>query len=121
MEDASSGKLLGSTGLAFESPWLASTGYVLARESWGKGLASEALSAVVTLAQAHGVRSLYALCHASHAASRRVLEKNSFLIDAAGARRAVFPNFQSDEPQDVCCYRYRSPAPELPPTMETVR
>ena len=39
--------LLGSTGLAFEAPSSAVTGYVLARDAWGNGYATEALTAIV--------------------------------------------------------------------------
>ena len=35
------GMLLGSTGLAFESTTVASTGYVFARDAWGHGYATE--------------------------------------------------------------------------------
>ena len=52
----SDGTLLGSTGLAFETSDRASTGYVLARDSWGKGYATEALRAMVGLA-AERIRS----------------------------------------------------------------
>ncbi len=40
------GSLLGSTGLAFEVPFRATTGYVLARDSWGQGFATEVLLAM---------------------------------------------------------------------------
>src|SRR5262245_35999770 len=39
-------KLLGGTGLRFETPNTAITGYVLARDAWGQGYATEALSAM---------------------------------------------------------------------------
>lgn len=67
--------LLGSTGLSFESPARAMTGYVLATDAWGKGYATEALKAMIDLARALGVTYLYALCNAEHAPSQRVLEK----------------------------------------------
>ena len=37
------GALLGSTGLSFETPYRAVTGYALAKDSWGHGYATEAL------------------------------------------------------------------------------
>src|SRR5688500_18063400 len=40
------GTLLGGTGLAFETPQRAMTGYVLARDAWGRGYATEALQAM---------------------------------------------------------------------------
>ena len=42
-------KLLGGTGFTFEAPTVAITGYVLARDAWGYGYATEALSTVVAL------------------------------------------------------------------------
>src|SRR5258708_3322743 len=36
IESRSERKLLGSTGLAFEAPTVAGTGYVLARDAWGQ-------------------------------------------------------------------------------------
>src|SRR6266545_7718451 len=50
IESRADQQLLGSTGLGFESPNVAATGYVLARDAWGHGYATEALSAIVTLA-----------------------------------------------------------------------
>src|SRR5579864_7638666 len=53
------GAILGSTGLAFETSYRASTGFVLAKDAWGSGFASEALTAVVAIAGALPVRRLY--------------------------------------------------------------
>ena len=54
------GRLLGSTGLGLEPGGQAITGYVLATDAWGKGYATEALTAVVDVATDIGVRRLYA-------------------------------------------------------------
>ena len=51
IESRESGELLGSTGFGFEAPDRAATGYVLARDAWGKGYATEALTTLLTLAQ----------------------------------------------------------------------
>jgi RimJ/RimL family protein N-acetyltransferase len=98
------GRLLGGTGLGFETPWRASTGYVLARDAWGLGLATEALGAMVELAASLGVRRLYALCHAEHRASRRVLEKVGFECEGVLRRHTLFPNLGTVEPSDVAIY-----------------
>ena len=74
-------KLLGSTGLAFETPTVAATGYVLARDAWGHGYATEALAAIVVIARDLGVLRLCALCHPDHPASIRVLEKCGFVLE----------------------------------------
>src|SRR5215472_1635476 len=75
------GQLLGGTGFGFQAPDEAMTGYVLAKEAWGKGLATEALTAIVDVASRIGVSRLFALCHPEHGPSSRVLEKCGFLRD----------------------------------------
>lgn len=92
IESRANGRLLGSTGFSFEVPELSATGYVLAQDAWGAGYATEALSAVVTIAGTLAVRQLYALCHPDNPASARVLEKCGFTLEATLQRHAVFPN-----------------------------
>jgi len=96
--------LIGSTGLAFETHQRAATGYVLARDCWGNGYATEALQAVVAVAEQVGVRRLYALCHVEHPASARILEKGGFLREGTLRRHSEFPNLRPGEPCDVFCY-----------------
>ena len=98
------GTLLGGTGLAFETPQRAMTGYVLARDAWGRGYATESLQAMTDLAPSCGVRRLYAICHTEHAASFRVLEKGGFTREGVLRRHSVFPNLSPDDPSDVLCY-----------------
>lgn len=98
------GKLLGGTGLAFETMERASTGYVLARDAWGRGYATEALLAMVEHAQEVGVIRLYALCHPDHRPSARVLEKGGFEHEATLRRYSSFPNLESGTLSDVLCY-----------------
>ena len=97
------GTLLGSTGLQMETPLRAATGYVFARDAWGRGLATEALRAMVELARTLGIARVQAWSHVSHAASRRVLEKCGFVQEGVLRRYLVFPNL-GGEPQDVCCH-----------------
>jgi RimJ/RimL family protein N-acetyltransferase len=98
------GSLVGATGLAFETPWRAATGYVFARDSWGRGFAGEALAAMSSLAPALGVRRLYAICHPDHCVSRRVLERGGFAFEGVLRAHAVFPNLQPGVPADCACY-----------------
>jgi RimJ/RimL family protein N-acetyltransferase len=98
------GSLVGGTGLAFETPYRAATGYVFAKNAWGRGYATEALRAMVDLAQPIGVRRLYALCHTDHVASRRVLEKCGLAREGILRRHYLFPNLDASEPCDVFCY-----------------
>jgi RimJ/RimL family protein N-acetyltransferase len=98
------GSLLGGTGLSFETPLRASTGYVFARDAWGRGYATEALTAMVDLARSIGIERLYAICHADHRASARVLEKCGFDLEGTLRRYVEFPNLVPGRPQDVRCY-----------------
>jgi RimJ/RimL family protein N-acetyltransferase len=100
----SAGELLGSTGLAFERADEATTGYVLARDVWGRGFATEALHAMVDLAAGLGVVWLRALCHPAHRASSHVLEKCGFRRDANWTTQVVFPNIAPGVLQDAACY-----------------
>ncbi len=98
------GTLLGSTGLAFETPYRASTGYVLAKDAWGRGYATEALRAIVETACNVGVRRFYAICHTEHRASWHVLEKAGLLREGVLHRYTEFPNLTPGELYDVFCY-----------------
>lgn len=90
--DAAGTRLLGSSGLAFESSELASTGYVFARDAWGQGYATEALQAMARLARSLGVRWLYAVCHVEHRASAHVMEKCGLTSEGLLRQHIVFPN-----------------------------
>ena len=94
------GELLGSTGLSFETPSQAATGYVLARDAWGHGYATEALRAIVDLARRVGVARLHAICHPRHRASSRVLEKCGFTRAVGWSGRVEFPNLASGVEQE---------------------
>ena len=96
--------LIGSTGFGFESPWAAMTGYVLAKDAWGQGYATESLRAIVELAPGLGVRRLFAYCHAGHAASAHVLDKGGFTREGILARHTIFPNSGDPEPASVLLY-----------------
>lgn len=104
IESRSEGRLIGSTGLVFETPFRAATGYVLARHSWGRGYATEALGAMVALAQTLDVRRLYALCHPEHPASQRVLDKCGFHREVLLRLHSEFPNLSPGQACDVLCY-----------------
>jgi [ribosomal protein S5]-alanine N-acetyltransferase len=101
----SDGQLLGGTGLGLEPGGQAITGYVLAADAWGRGYATEALTAMVDVATDIGVGRLYALCHPEHRVSWHVLEKCCFDRDASWNRQIEFPNLAPGKAQDVFCYR----------------
>jgi [ribosomal protein S5]-alanine N-acetyltransferase len=98
------GSLLGGTGFAFETPSRAMTGYVLAKDAWGRGYATEALGAMVRVASSLGIRRLYALCHTDHPLSAHVLEKCGFEREGILRCHTEFPNLAPGEPADALCY-----------------
>jgi len=104
LESRKDGALLGGTGPAFETRRRAATGYVLAKDAWGKGYATEALRAVVEIARGVGVARLYALCHPENPRSWRVLETCGFAREGVLPRHSTFPNLDSEGPCDVLCY-----------------
>jgi len=103
IESREDGRLLGSTGLTFESRTSAAAGYVLAHDAWGRGHATEALVAMTSLAESLGVTRLFALCHPQHRASAHVLEKAGFLLNASFIP-AAFPNLDATGRGDALMY-----------------
>jgi len=106
IESRDTGALLGGTGFSFETPYKAGTGYVLARDAWGQGYATEALHAIVEVAAGTSLQRLYALCYPEHERSWRVLEKCGFTREATLRRFAEFPNLRPGEASDVLCYAH---------------
>jgi len=96
--------IIGSTGFGFEAPDQAVTGYVLAKDAWGQGYATEALEAMVEIAPRLGIARLYALCHPEHRASWHVLEKCGFARDGRCSKEVEFPNLSPGKLQEVLCY-----------------
>jgi len=94
--------LLGGAGIVNDSETLAQIGYILARDAWGRGYASEALVACVEAARAAGVRRLEAGVHVDHHPSRRVLEKAGFARE--GTRPGLFPNLPPEVTRDAALY-----------------
>ena len=103
IESKDTGQLLGSTGLMFESATSAAVGYVLAKDAWGHGFATETVTAMTTLAGSVGVTRVFALCHPQHRASARVLEKGHFLLNASFVP-AQFPNLESGDRGEALMY-----------------
>lgn len=104
VESRADGRLLGSTGFAFETAYRAATGYVFAEDAWGKGYATEALRAVVEIAREIGLIRLYALCHTENPPSWHVLEKCHFVREGVLRRHSEFPNMAPGVASDVFCY-----------------
>jgi ribosomal-protein-alanine N-acetyltransferase len=104
IERREDGLLLGSTGLSLESAGCGSTGYVLARDAWGQGYATESLAAMLALAFDRPEFSrVYALCDVEHLASARVMEKCGMKREGLRRAHSVLPNL-SPHPRDMLCY-----------------
>jgi len=97
-------RLVGGTGLHFETPYRAMTGYILAKDMWGQGFATEALRGIIDVARSQGVRRLYAICHTDHERSWKVLERCGFLREATLRAHTLFPNHEQHQPQAVFSY-----------------
>jgi ribosomal-protein-alanine N-acetyltransferase len=96
--------LFGGAGLVFQHADTAVTGYVLARDVWGRGYATEALEATIAGARRVGVRRLEAGVHVEHEASWRVLEKAGFVREGLRARSSDFPNLPAGASRDAFHY-----------------
>jgi RimJ/RimL family protein N-acetyltransferase len=96
-------EVLGMIGLGIEKH-VASLGYCLARDAWGRGYATEAAQAVVALARENeSLWRIQASCHVDNTASGRVLEKAGLVFEGTLRRQSMLPNL-SDAPSDVRRY-----------------
>ena len=79
-------------------------GYVIRRDLWGLGFASEALRYLVDWSlQQDGISRAWAVCDVANAASARVMEKAGLQKEGVLRSWAVHPNI-SPTPRDVLCY-----------------
>lgn len=100
-------QLRGSTGISIGYEFEASVGYVLARDSWGSGYATEALCAMRDLSSEMNVSRIYAHVHPQHRPSRHVLEKAGFTLDGTLRSAFEFPNLSPGKLLDVVSYSWR--------------
>jgi [ribosomal protein S5]-alanine N-acetyltransferase len=102
-ERADRDRLIGVFEARFEAHRM-DVGYVLGRTHWGRGLMTEALSAVVALARATSrIRRVWAVCDVDNHASARVMEKAGLVFEGVLRRWAMHPNI-ADVPRDCSCY-----------------
>lgn len=92
IEARDTGMLLGSTGLLFETPSRAATGYVLAADAWGQGFATEALGAMLEVAREVGSPASMR-CATSTTTRRRTSSTSP--ASPAKASCAATPTFQT--------------------------
>ena len=87
-----SGKMIGTCGFSRFLPEYKTgeVGYVLNRSFWGRGYASEALSAVITFGFEHiGLHRIMAVCMAENGASLAVMKKCGLRLEGVG-RQSVW-------------------------------
>ncbi len=85
VEDRDSERTLGRAGFGVADDGVSrELGYLLARDAWGRGLASEVAAALVARHRAERADDLLAFAHVENAASRRVLEKVGFTAEREG-------------------------------------
>lgn len=94
---------IGSIGVFIDGS-KAMFGYVLGREYWGRGYASEALAHLVNWADSEPrLRRAWAYCAAENPSSARVMEKAGLEREGVLRRSQVFPNL-GPEPRDCVYY-----------------
>ena len=102
--DPGSDRVIGSTGLHLATPYRGVTGYILEKQAWGHGYATEACTAMVQLARDLGLARIDADCHVEHVASARVLEKSGMQFEGIARAFLVFPNLDLEQALDVRVY-----------------
>jgi len=86
-------------------------GYVLSRNNWGRGYATEAAKSVLQWAATlEGVHRIWATCDVENTASARVLEKIGMSREGVLRRWAHRPNLPPQPPRDAFVYSWVSEA-----------
>jgi len=98
------GELLGSTGLVFETPLRAATGYVFARRCVGPRRRERIAGRRGRCGPERWRSAPLRAVPRRHRASARVLEKCGFSLEDTLRRYVEFPNLRPGDPQDVRCY-----------------
>jgi RimJ/RimL family protein N-acetyltransferase len=93
-------------------------GFVLSRDHWGRGFATEAAKAILEWASTiDGVFRVWATCDTENTASARVLEKIGMSREGVLRRWAIRPNLAQGVPRDAFIYSWvRDPGIPLSPT-----
>lgn len=107
--ERSTGRLIGDAGLEV-TRFGTELGYTLARDAWGRGLATEAAALCVEVAFGPlGLSRLVALADVENPASSRVLEKLGFRPDAAPDEIATDVGSPDADVPDADAHSWASP------------
>jgi RimJ/RimL family protein N-acetyltransferase len=86
------------------SGFKADIGYVVSRQHWGKGIATEGVGSLIEWALSQeSIYRVWALCDVDNVGSARVLEKVGMQREGVLRRQIIHPNI-SGEPRDCYCY-----------------
>lgn len=98
------GELLGSVGGTIEGHRM-QFGYLIARDAWGRGYATEAAAAFLAAAfgEHPNLLRIQAYCDVENSKSAHVLEKAGLSLEGTLRRYMVLPNL-GDMPRDVFMY-----------------
>jgi RimJ/RimL family protein N-acetyltransferase len=109
IESRTTGEPLGSLGYGPVNAHTLGGGYILNRQHWGKGYASEAWSCIVEWAQSQPrVFRIEAVHDVDNPSSGRVMEKAGMKLEGVLRRHSISPNV-SDEPRDAVMYAWARP------------
>lgn len=101
--NSDTGILLGSIGGAIEGHRM-QFGYLLARDSWGKGFATEAATQFVAATlEENTISRAQAYCDVDNRASAHVLEKSGLQLEGTLRCYLILPNL-GPQPRDVLLY-----------------
>lgn len=102
--EQSAGRIVGAIGCTKLS-FKVSFGYVLAKDHWGKGIASEAaIELVDMLSKIGGVRRIWATCDCDNPASARVLSKSGCTREGILHNWSIRPNLPGAPARDSYVY-----------------
>lgn len=73
--------MLGFVSAGLRRPGVSEIGYLFARETWGQGIAFEALSALLTQLFGEGMRRVFADIDPDNAPSIRLVERLGFTLE----------------------------------------
>lgn len=97
------GSIVGSIALRIEG-FKADLGYVIARAYWNRGVATEALKAVLAYGLSMpSIHRIWAVCDVDNVASARVMEKAGMQKEGILRKWILHPQV-SDTPRDCYCY-----------------
>ena len=77
--------------------YVVETGYIIAKDSWRKGYATESLQAMMTLAQQLGIDELIANVHYQNEVSSHILTRNGFTAEKSAASESPVDEFPNND------------------------